>query len=198
MRLINGWMDELADELVYKGNPQQYKRVSDEGGVLIMSGCNPYVKTNLTALRYIRKILTMPQKLLMAPLIIILVFSCSVAWGEGWRCSVGGCEKSAVSKTWGIDISKHQIGTFYKCIEHEVSNEPSRLIDLDEYVFGFYKEIESLKVRIAELEKKVSLVGTSVDMSTYRDKINEYHSCPIDVYCKYCSHEYGTERSVDR
>lgn len=88
------------------------------------------------------------------PIIIILLFSCSVAWGEEnkLQCLIPSCKKPIIELLGGFFAVAY-------CEKHRIEDELTQKRYYSLVVEDFQKEIESLKDRIKELE----------DNNIYRD-----------------------------
>lgn len=102
-------------------------------------------------------------------IIIILIFSCNVAWGVlSGTCMYSDCEKSVVFEKFTTGTGIQLCETHYDYEEYldNVSGEVT--------IGDLQQEIEALKARIAELEahqalRKLTSVGNGVflDISKY-------------------------------
>lgn len=103
------------------------------------------------------------------PIILILIFSCSVAWGEEdkLQCVIPSCKKPIIELLGGFF-------TIVYCEKHRIEDEFTQKRYYSLVVEDFQKEIELLKDRITELERYDFQRGSICKID---GKLKKYNYC---------------------
>ncbi len=118
------------------------------------------------------------------PIILILLFSCGVAWGE--TCSYQNCDGESVDKVWAYSMPSGERVPIYTCMKCKMEDEERELKQSED---PLTRKTFLLEYKAAELEKEIELLKARITELEMNEQFNKG---------KYNWMYYGVDRKPDK